>query len=211
MQRHNPGFPFAVYKAAYHTQHLAAVEKVNYEYVFDLTEEGVEHGYLAGYGSTDISAVRRESDTLIVTSPMKKGVLWDMHKVVKRVEYEVENFQYELMNNALDDSFAARMVAHYGTVIKTNAELRRILAGYDAARHITLDSVQIISGETSGETYEVNGFMQDEVRDIAISKTLLLRFKAYRANLFISRDVMSFLVSQVQMIYPEFHCVGVLV
>jgi hypothetical protein len=190
---------------------LATIDKVNYEYVFDLSDEGAEHGYLADYGNADLSAVRRESDTLIVTSPAKKGLIWDMYKIVKRTEYATEYFRHELMNNALDDSFAARMIAHYGTVIRTNAELHRLLSGYDISEYIQLDSMQIVSGAVSGETYEVNNFLKDEIRDFTVSKSLLLKFKPLKRSSYITRDMMSFLVSQVQLVYPEFHCVGVLI
>jgi len=189
---------------------LAALDKVNYEYMFDLSVEGAENGYLADYGSADISAVRREENALIVTSPLQKGLIWDMYKIVKRKDYATDYFPYELMNNAQEDSFAARMIAYYGTVIKTNAELRRLLAAYEVSEYIELDSVQVVSGAVTGETYEVNNFLKDEIRDLAVSKSLLLKFKPLKRNSYILRDVMSFLVSQVQLVYPEFHCVGVL-
>ena len=190
---------------------LAALDKVNYEYVFDLTEQGVEHGYLADYRNTDIVAVRREESTLIVTSSSKTGVKWFIYKIAKRKQYTTDIFKYDLMNNAQTDSFTARMMAYYGTIIKSNAELHRILASYDASEYITLDSIQVISGVIDGETYEVNRFIKDEIRDQTVSKSLLMKFKPIKRNSYILRDVMSFLVSQTQIIYPEFNCVGVLI
>jgi len=190
---------------------LAALDKVNYEYVFDLKAEGIKHGYLADWDSANISAVRREEDALIVTSPVQKGLAWDMYQIVKRVDYATDFFSYELMSNAQVDAFGARMIAYYGTVIKTSAELRRLLEGYEASRFLKLESIQVVPGEVAGETYEVNGFLKDEVRDIAVSKSLLLRFKPLRRDTYIMRDLMSFLTSQVQLVYPEFHCVGGLI
>jgi len=190
---------------------LATLDKVNFEYVFDLTEEGDEHGYLTDYGNEDISAVRREKHTMIVTSPTPKGLIWDMYKVIKRKGYSTDYFAYDLMSNAQEDSFAARMISYHGTFIKTNAELRRLLAAYDASGYIGLNSVHVVPGVVTGETYEVNNFLKDEIRDLAVSKSLLLKFIPLKHNSYIIRDVLSFLVSQVQIIYPEFHCVGVLV
>ena len=190
---------------------LAALDKVNFEYVFDLSEEGSEHGYLADLGNADISAVRRERENLVVTSPAQKDLFWNMYKVMKRTEYETEYFRYELFNNAPDGSFAARMVAYYGTVIRTNAELHRLIAGYEVSEYMRLESVQVVQGAATGETYDVNSFLNDEIRDSAISKSLLFKFKPLKSESFIHRDVMSFLVSQMQLVYPEFHCVGMLV
>jgi len=190
---------------------LAALDKVNYEYVFDLEQEGAEHGYLADWDSADISAVRREENTLIVTSPEQKSLAWDMYKIVRRKDYATVYFDHEIVSNAQADSFAARMIAHYGTVIKTSAELRRMLEGYEASKYLSFESAQIVWGEIPGESYEVNSFLKDEVRDVAVSKSLLLRFKPLKCEPYLLRDLMSFLVSQVQLVYPEFHCVGVLV
>ena len=190
---------------------LAALEKVNYEFEFDLEKVGAEHGYLADWDSADISAVRREENTLIVTSPAQKELAWDIFQIVRRQDFATDFFTFELMNNVQDDAFGARMIAHYGTVIKTSAELRRLLDGYDVTQFLRFESAQVVWGETPGETYEVNSFLIDEVRDIAVSKSLILRFKPLKMDTYFMRDLMSFLVSQVQLIYPEFHCVGVLV
>jgi hypothetical protein len=189
---------------------LAALDKVNYEYAFDLSEQGAEHGYLADYRNTDIAAVRREENTLIVTSPAKKGLNWEIYKIAKRKDYATDSFQYDLMNNAQDDNFATRMIAHYGTVIKSNAELHRLLASYDVSEYIVLDSVQVVQNMVGGQTYEVNHFIKDEIRDHSVSKSLLMKFKPVKRNSYILRDLMSFLVSQTQAIYPEFNCVGAL-
>jgi len=190
---------------------LVAMDKVNYEYHFDLAEHGPEHGYLADYESADIASVRRENDVLVVTSPSAKGLVWDMYKVAKKMDYVTDHFKYELMNNVQTDSFAGRMLSYYSMVVKTQGELTRVLNSYDASRFVQLDSFQIVSGRTTGETYEVNTFMIDEVRDLAVSKTMMLRFKPQIRNHILLRDEMSFLTSQVQLIYPEFHCIGVLV
>jgi len=189
---------------------LAAIDKVNYEYVFDLSGEGVENGYLADYDNADISATRREKKSLIVTSPLEKGLIWDMYKIMKRKEYVTEDFSFDLTNNAQEDSFAGRMIAYYGTVIKTHAELQRLLAAYDVLGYVTLESVEVLPPGKTGETYEVNSFLLDEIRDIAAGKTLMLKFKAQKNEFYLNRDAMSFLVSQVQIMYPDFFCVGVL-
>lgn len=189
---------------------LAAQDKVNYEYVFGLDEDAVDTGYLADYESADISAVRREKHALIVTSPTPKGLTWDMYLVIPKKDYATDFFTYEPLSNGQADSFASRMASYYGTVIKTRAELTRILHSFAASQWVELDSYQIVNETAQGESYEVNRFLSDEVRDLAVSKSLVLKFRGLRDS-FIARDAMSFLTSQIQLFYPEFHCVGVLV
>jgi len=190
---------------------LAAIDKINYEHVFELGEDGSVHGYLVDFESSDISNVRIQQNSLIVTSPMQKGLIWDMYKIIKRKDYITDYFRYEPMSNEQADSFAARMTTYYGTTIKTNAELHRLLESYDISKYVNFLSAQVVSGDVMGETYEVNDFLIDEIRDLSMNKSLLLRFSPLSRDSYILRDLISFLVSQVQLIYPEFHCVGVLV
>ena len=190
---------------------LAAIDKINYEYHFDLQKYGEKHGYLADYESADIASVQRENSMFVVTSPSSKGLVWDMYQITKKEDYTTDQFDYILAGNEQQDSFAGRMISSYGVMIKTKGELLRLLSSYAASEYVQLDSFEVVSGLTAGETYEVNTFLSDEVRDISISKTMLLRFKPLKRNHFITRDEMSFLTSQVQLVYPEFNCVGVLI
>ena len=56
----------------------------------------------------------------------------------------------------------------------------------------------------------MNSFIIDEIRDHAYKKCLLLKFRGRGDHEFLFRDVMSFLVSEVQLLYPEYACEGVL-
>lgn len=188
---------------------LPALDKVNYEYRFSLISEMVDDGYLVEYGSDRISAMRREKDALIVTSPLKSGLRWNMWRIYQRTPSETELFDYPLIDNRQADSFAGRIVNHFGTVIKTKAELYRILGSYAVSEITCLQDSYIAKHRTNGQTWEANEFIQDEIRDIDTEKTMVLRFKPAQKDFFLNRDIMSFLTSQVQLIYPEYYCVGV--
>ena len=54
----------------------------------------------------------------------------------------------------------------------------------------------------------MNPFMEDEIRDTRSQKKLLLRFQAGREEEWLHRDIASFLVSEVQRLYPEYECGG---
>lgn len=189
---------------------MPALDRVNYEYRFDLTIEGSEHGYLADE-SPDIIAARQEKEAFIVTSPKEKGLHWNLFKIWQRKDTLTEHQTYEVVSNRQEDSFAGRMMAHYGTTVKTRAELSRLIQSFEISEHIKFLSYQIFWGDVPGETYEGNGFIEDEVRDVACTKTMLLRFQAMQRGDILVRDIMSFLVSQIQLVFPEYRCRGVLV
>jgi len=103
------------------------------------------------------------------------------------------------------------MISSYGLTIKTKVELIRLIRSYEAAKDLSLHSIQIVDGLRDGVTYDVNPFLTDELRDGFVSKTMLLQFRITTKDYFTDQDVLSFLITQVQLAYPEFHCIGVFV
>ena len=63
-------------------------------------------------------------------------------------------------------------------------------------------------GERVTETYPMNGFILDEIRENEYRKHLLLLFRKKGGQDFLIRDIMSFLVSEVQLLYGEYMCEG---
>ena len=63
------------------------------------------------------------------------------------------------------------------------------------------------SGEAS-ESYSMNGFILDEIRESEYGKRLVLLFRKKSTLTFLLRDIMSFLVSEVQLMYGEYMCEG---
>ncbi|MDR2022918.1 MAG: hypothetical protein LBQ71_06615 [Hungatella sp.] len=190
---------------------VLAEDKKNFEYRFDLTKMGMENGYLVDYDNSMVVKTRREGNFLIAVSSLEKGVQWNVTKITQRKDTITDQYHYELLSNKQTDSFAGRMALHYGTVVRTKLELMRILHSFEAGASLEFDSLHIAKTPVLGETYDMNPFITDEIREDGDQKTMILRFKPLGQKDFLIRDTMSFLVSQVQYIYPEYRCVGVLV
>ena len=58
--------------------------------------------------------------------------------------------------------------------------------------------------EKEKETYSMNPFIEDEMRDYQAQKKLTLYFTPGPEETWLQRDVASFLVSEVQRLYPEY-------
>ncbi|MCL2337241.1 MAG: hypothetical protein FWC60_07455 [Firmicutes bacterium] len=187
---------------------LPARDKTNYDHKFNLSKLGLGNGYLVDRDTADIQAVRREEDNIIVTSPVEQGLEWDLYVIIKKHDLVTEQHPYPLMSNVQTDSFAGRLLAYYGAVVKTKLELMRLFNSFSAAAYLAFDSLQLIEGTIPGESYEMNPFIKDEIRPADGKKTMLLSFTPLDRDNYLNRDLMSFLVSQVQLIYPEYNCVG---
>ncbi len=54
----------------------------------------------------------------------------------------------------------------------------------------------------------MNFFIHDEIREQKGRRVLILLFKATGNEKWLARDIVSFIVSEVQELYPEYHCEG---
>jgi len=54
----------------------------------------------------------------------------------------------------------------------------------------------------------MNSFMKDEIREDKRARQLILNFRANTKETWMVRDLMSFITSEVQELYPEYQCGG---
>ncbi len=57
----------------------------------------------------------------------------------------------------------------------------------------------------------MNFFIKDEIRDQKGRRQLILLFKSKEKEKWLLRDIISFIASEVQELYPEYQCGGKLV
>ena len=60
------------------------------------------------------------------------------------------------------------------------------------------------------ESYDMDQFITDELRKKSARETMLLHFAAADPDHYLNMDLVSFLVTKAQKIFPEYVCVGVL-
>ena len=185
-----------------------AMDAVNYVYAFDTRRLGADCGFLVDYGSDYIISTRREAETLFVVSTVKKDMTWDMFRFRRRQDALVDVYAYPVLSNGRKDSFSARLTANYGTHITTRAEMGKLLDSFHASAFMEFAGMHFADRDAPCETYDMNPFIRDEIRDPAFQKTLVLAFYAKDRSFFLNRDIASFLASAFQAVYPEYRCVG---
>jgi hypothetical protein len=189
---------------------MPAVDAINYEYRFDLDTISKDDGFLVDYNNTYILDSRREGRALVITSPKKENVRWNMYRVHRRQDSDVVVYPYPVLSNARKDAFSQRLLLRYGTRIGTRAEMCKLLTSFEAAKYVTLQDVYFTGAKTPGDSYDMNPFIRDEIRDPAFQKTLVLSFRAKQRDSFVNRDIISFLTSALQAVYSEYRCIGIL-
>lgn len=192
---------------------VPADDRVNYEHVLSVRKTGTAHGYLVDGDEINIRYSKRTPEEITIVSPREKSGTWDVRKITQPTQGGIGGRRtYELLSNQKrKDRFLDGFASRQATVVRARGEIMRIIHSFEAADCFELTHVEV--GKMPGrvaETYNMNPFLLDAVRLESEKKTIRLHFTAHTANRFILHDVMSFLVSEVQMYFPDYKCEGVL-
>jgi len=115
------------------------------------------------------------------------------------------------MNNKRDLGFIGRYASVKSMVIRTRGEINRQLQAFELSKELRLQDMEVLDKYNREiETENLNSFIDDNIRLDAYKKILLMKFKPEDREDFLVYDKMSFLASEIQLIFPEYRCIGAL-
>lgn len=200
IERHevkNVGFP------------VPAIDKVNYEHVLSIRKIGPQHGYLVEAGEENVRYVKRSESELTIVSPQDQSGVWQLLKIAKAEEEKIGKLEYELVSNKRRDHFLHKYASKYMANVKTKGEIARLINSFEVADKLELVDIELLDFfEGTKFSHSVNPFLTEMLGEYSHKKTMLLHFKATEDRTFISNDMLSFLVSEVQRYFLEYKCVG---
>ena len=124
----------------------------------------------------------------------------------------IERNEYPVFENRQADSFAGKYAVKKGQPVRTRGELERFVRGFGLEDYIQYQGCALTGErEERQETYPVNFFVKDEIREGGGRKKLTLYFKPTGKERWLLPDLASFITSEVQELYPEYQCGGRLV
>ena len=116
------------------------------------------------------------------------------------------------MDNQVSRTFSSHVRDSYQRQIKTKTELIRYLISLGYTEYVRVKEIDILQDPfMNKETYQMDAFIQDEMRLEKQTGQLVVKFEAIKRENFLTRDVMSYLVSSISHLYPEYECLGQLV
>lgn len=182
----------------------------NYEHTISIREYGNEHVYLID-DKAHIHSIRQKGNRLIIMGEEADAHKWQVYMIRNGQNRKFERFTYPLMTNQRKDEFLERFGRQQGRRVRTEGELSRFIQGYGMGDYVEYEGYEILDRENDTETcetYSMNDFILDEIRENEYRKRLVLLFRKKSLQTFLLRDVMSFLVSEVQLMYGEYMCEG---
>lgn len=186
------------------------IDKVNYEHVIPTIKEGSDNGYLVNTNEREINYVVFRKDFIVISTDINESIKWDVLKIINCDEDKIPDYEYNLMTNKVKVNFSNKMSLEKRYTIKTKSELARVINSFEASKYLKFKEVilQDYTDSFDYEAYDVNDFIIDEIRDDNVKKRLILQFEPVDNENYLNKDILSFLVSEVSFLYPEYKCEG---
>lgn len=185
------------------------IDKINYEHRIFAHRLDPACEYLVADTDVEITNVRRVEGDLLITCTLDAPYEWELYRIGR--EEEKGHYHYPVLGNRCKDSFSGELTELYRRSIKTRGEMARLIEAFDYGGYITFKGVEIC-GEPPEDweeaNYNMDGFIRDEIRVGNVRQVLLLHFVPAGGENYLSEDIMSFFVTQVQKLFPEYLCVG---
>ncbi len=185
------------------------VDKTNYEHQFFAQRLKSDCEYLVRDTDAEITNIRRLNGDLYITCPIERPCEWQLYEVHQKTGRE--KYQYPVLSNQYKESFSGNITEMFRRSIKTKAEMARLIESFDYGDYLTFCGFELCSeipSECRDCNYNMDDFLTDELRTGTSRHPLVIRFTVRDPANYLNEDIMSFLVTQVQRIFPDYYCVG---
>lgn len=183
-------------------------DKVNYEHALSIRDYGGEHAYLVDE-DIGIQSISQRNNKLYVRTNTNDARKWNVYMIRNMKDKKIDRYTYPIMKNLRAETFTEKYQRKWNEPIKTKAELARFIRGFGLNEYLEYQGCMITDQFAAApETYGMNSFIEDEIRNRKNAKKLILKFKAREYESWLSRDIASFITSEVQRLYPEYECGG---
>ncbi|MBQ6887090.1 MAG: hypothetical protein IJN54_06220 [Lachnospiraceae bacterium] len=190
------------------------LDEVIYEHIYYLGNERTEEdGYLVEVDENIISIRYEKNKVLLKTEKesLENVFIYRLHQGNRGNSY---GYQYPVLSNDRKDNLAVRYLQQTGNFIQTPMELHRKIEELSGNYHITLLEYEI-TDHIEGNPIEgdMNGYIGTQVFEKDKRNILLFKFRKeemakedywYEAQI-------RYILSQLQMEFLEYRCIGVMV
>lgn len=186
-------------------------DHINYEHNISLRDYGAGNAYLVE-DDRKIRSVSQTGEKLRIVSGAGEAKKWNIYSIRSSGEQKIDRYTYPILGNGRAESFAEKYREKWNQSIRTKTELTHFIKGFGLEDYVCYQDCQVAKKfPDKKETYSMNSFITDEIRNSRTQDKLILFFRPGQKEAWLQRDILSFLTSEVQRIYPEYECGGVLV
>ncbi|MDR1067451.1 MAG: hypothetical protein LBL35_08515 [Clostridiales bacterium] len=188
---------------------IPAQDRINYEHVISLEDFGTQNGYIIDSQDDDYMYCKRLERDLAIISPRDGHHQWNLAQIEDVSNNTRQTFPFELISNKRELGFIGRYSSLKSVIIRTKAEISRILQTYGMSGELLFQDAQVLPYyDKKPETIDCNSFIDDNLRVESLKNFMLIKFRPINRDDYTLHDKMSFLVSELQILFPEYRCVG---
>lgn len=192
---------------------IPCIDEVFYEHIVYLPEERVEEdGYLAEAGD-DILSIRYERNKILLKTSKETLEDVSIYRLHQKEPEQSIGYHYPILSNRKKDNLSARYSQQTGNFIQTPLELYRKLEEMAGGYGIRILSYEIV--DRAEEHYlsgDMNGFTGVRMFSHDNRKILLIRIGKEEEDQadYLYEAQVRYILSQLQMEFLEYRCMGVL-
>lgn len=133
--------------------------------------------------------------------------------IKKNNEIPIKNNIYPLWTNNKRLTFVSGFNNRFNNRIRSIGEIRRILLTMEGAKGFNLVEVKVFPKkdyENKTCTFEINSFIEKDIRNEETKELMILTFECNEIKEFLLGEL-SYIISEFQIYFPEYRCVGELI
>lgn len=182
-----------------------------YEHELELNDSDPDCGYMVK-GNEDILSIRHENGKILMISSKESFENWQAYRFGKRLDTDSYGYRYRVLGNGRQERFADYLAARYGQGIHSRTELFRIAEELDMDNVIRLRDCRVLEKERP-DCYpaDMNWFLREDLFPMETRKVLELTFEK-QVNMAETdgreEDTLRYVISQIQLLFDEYRCVG---
>ncbi len=192
-------FPIATYDNVLKEHRFDVFDLPSYCYLPDFIDE--YNGY-----------VKRQKEQVSIIIPESEISEWPMYKLHPEVVGKHYTYENVIYSNGPAENFSNGYANTKQRAVRTKGEMIRILSSFKNSEMFKIHDCEIIedAGRYGNTTYPVNDGIFDEIRTShSLERTLIVHFSNRYEENYLTADVLSFLISELQQYIPDMKCVGV--
>lgn len=182
---------------------VPSLDQMYYEHIIYRHRLHEDSNYLPAAQGVLIASVRKQEGDLVITCTEEEPRQWELYEILP---WSKQPSEFPVFQNGFRKEGLVKTSFPNG--VHTRAELFHFVKMLGCEEYVTLSDVFLTEEDVKADTYEMDLFIEDEIRPAKKNQTLVLQFTPVRLGEALNYDYMSYVVSRVQWIYQDYTCVG---
>ena len=177
-----------------------------------MTFDDVQSMYLCPEEQCHIYNVEERSDTVVIITDSSKKIKWRFLKIHEIDTITLSSLKYPVFENKMNENFLNKLRKESWSRLRNIGEVKRLIYSFESVvERLELEKIELdLKFSEKILTMELNGFIEDEFSLKGRKNNMILYFKLKKSDIY-SYDTLNFILSELQLYFAEYNCIGILV